>query len=120
MNYLKFVIYTLTHDIPDNPYNGERTQWQRKISRLFTRDGPIHTMWSWYNKIRYNWFTIGWHCWRTGHDWADQFVTTAPQTRLITDKPGYARFERTGKTELYYARVCASCGKFQGIDHKER
>lgn len=120
MNYLKFVIYTLTHDIPDNPFNRERTQRQRKISRLLTTDGPIHTMWVWEGRIRYNWFTIGWHCWRKGHAWREQTVTSAPQKEMVVDRPGHLRWENTGKTEVYYARVCSYCGKFNGINRRER
>ncbi len=112
--YLRMVVWFLTHDMPPSPYDKfYKSKWDRRISHVKTLDGPIHTLWVHSTRIRYNWFTIGWHCWRKGHEWKNQFVTDAPDFEW-EGEGGRLQRKPTGKTRVYHVRSCAYCGHYMG------
>lgn len=119
-HYLRLVWHFLTTDQPPSPYDRfYKSKWDRRWSRVKTLDGPVHTVWVHSTGLRYNWFTIGWACWRKGHDWGNQHVVTAPQRKWEAVEPGRIKAVYTGKKERYHARTCRRCGKFMGIGHEE-
>lgn len=121
-DYLRYLWHFATTHAEDNPYNtgvNHKTQFQRRLAKIMYFDGPIHTLVVWHARIRYNWFTIGWKCWRNGHSFKDQNVTTAPQRKLHVIEPGRVEFRKTGKQELHYVSVCTRCGKFNGRGTRE-
>lgn len=120
-DYLRLCWHFMTTDAPQSPYDDmfPRGKWSRRWSRVKTLDGPIHTLWVWDARVRYNWFTVGFHCWRKGHEWREEFITKSPQKKVVPKGEGVLGWENTGKWENHYIVSCAYCGKFRGHGRRE-
>ncbi len=113
-SYLRYMWHFATTHEETNPYNRDKTQIQRRMSSIKTFDGPIHTIWVRYTQLRYNWFTIGFSCWRNGHDYYEQFIAWSPEKTLKPIEPGRVKWVLTGRTEKHTVSTCRRCGRYQG------
>jgi hypothetical protein len=116
-DYIRFVLYTLTHKARINQFNEDQTEWQRRWSKVLVTDGPIHTLWVRGTQVRYNWFTIALRCRIKKHTYGYQTICLAPDTEFVSDTPGVLRSVKTGKTRRYKVSVCTYCGRYQGMNY---